>query len=131
MIDWTEEKLIEAGYRIQNALITNVDLSTADYCAADLRIALDGNGWGVVMGGYKLAHAGTYIKFDEVEGHKEGFEAILKIMWVLDSDSLFGLKGKYARVATKGWGDTVKIIGHITKDQWFDYGSFFKKENEE
>lgn len=131
MIDWTEDKLIEEGYRIQNALITNVDLSTADYCAADLRITLDGNGWGVVMGGYKLAHAGTYIKFDEVQGHKEGFEAILKIMWVLDSDSLFGLKGKYVRVATKGWGDTVKIIGHITKDQWFDYGSFFKKENEE
>ena len=131
MIEWTEDKLIEEGYRIQNALITNVDLSTADYCAADLRITLDGNGWGVVMGGYKLAHAGTYIKFDEVEGHKEGFEAILKIMWVLDSDSLFGLKGKYVRVATKGWGDTVKIIGHITKDQWFDYGSFFKKENEE
>ena len=130
MIDWTEEKLIEAGYRIQNALITNVDLSTADYCAADLRITLDGSGWGVVYGGYKLAHAGTYVDFDEVEGNKEGFEAILKIMWVLDSNSLFDLKGKYVRVATKGWGDTVKIIGHITKDQWFDYGSFFKKEED-
>lgn len=130
MIDWTEKKLIEAGYKIRNAKITNVDLSTADYCAADLRIMLDGSGWGVVMGGYKLAHAGTYIKYEEVEGNKEGFEAILKIMWVLDSDSLFGLKGQYVRVATKGWGDTVKIIGHITKDQWFDYGSFFKKEDD-
>ena len=131
MIDWTEEKLIEAGYKINNAKITHIDLSTADYCAADLRITLDGSGWGVVMGGYKLAHAGTYIKFEEVEGNKEGFEAILKIMWVLDSDSLFGLKGQYVRVATKGWCDTVKIIGHITEDKWFDYGSFFEKETED
>lgn len=130
MIDWTEEKLIEAGYRIQNALIINVDLSTVNFCSADLAITLEGDGWGVVIGGYKLAHAGTYIKFDEVQGHKEGFELILKIMWVLDSDSLFDLKGKYVRVATKGWGDSVKIIGHIIKDQWFDYGSFFKKEND-
>ena len=127
MIDWTEEKLIKAGYKIQNAKITDIDLSTSAACAADLRIVLDGSGWGVVMGGYKLAHAGTYIKFEEVEGNKKGFEAILKIMWVLDSDSLFGLKGQYVRVATKGWGGIVKIIGHITEDQWFDYGSFFKE----
>lgn len=127
MIDWSEEKLIEAGYQIKNAKIINIDLSTANYCAADLSITLEGNGWGVVMGGYKLANAGTYINFEEVKGHKEGFEAILKIMWVLNNDSLFGLKGQYVRVATKGWGDTVKIIGHITKDQWFDYGSFFKE----
>lgn len=131
MIDWTEEKLSKAGYHIKNAKIVSIDLSTADYCAADLRIVLDGSGWGVTYGGYKLAHAGTYIKFDEIEGSKEGFEAILKIMWVLDSDSLKDLKGQYIRVATRGWGESVKIIGHITKDKWFDYGSFFEKETED
>lgn len=36
-----------------------------------------------------------------------------------------GMKGKYVRVATKGWGSTVKIIGNILEDKWFDYGSFF------
>lgn len=129
MIDWTEEKLIAEGYTLRNALITNVDLSTENYCSATLSIILDGDGWGVCYGGYKLGHAGTYIKREEIEGTKQGFEAILQIMWVLNSDSLFGLKDKYVRVATKGWGDTIKIIGHITKDQWFDYGSFFDKEN--
>lgn len=128
MIDWTEEKLIAEGYKIQNARITHIDLSTENYCCADLRITLDGGGWGVTYGGYKLAHAGTYIKREEIEGNKRGFEAILYIMWVLDTDSLYDLKDKYVRVATKGWGSTVKIIGHILKDQWFDYGSFFGKE---
>ena len=67
------------------------------------------------------------LKREEIEGSKKGFEAILNIMWTLEADSLIGLKDKYVRVATKGWGDSVKIIGHITKDRWFDYGSFFKK----
>lgn len=128
MIEWTEEKLIAEGYQIKNACITSIDLSTENYCSADLRITLDGAGWGVCYGGYKLGHAGTYIEREEIQGNKQGFEAILNIMWVLGSDSLFDLKGKYVRVATKGWGDTVKIIGHITKNQWFDYGSFFDGE---
>lgn len=127
MIDWTEKKLRDEGYEICNAKITNVDLSTESHCAADLNITLEGDGWGVIYGGYKLASAGTYLKREEIEGSKKGFEAILNIMWTLEADSLIGLKGKYVRVATKGWGDSVKIIGHITKDRWFDYGSFFEK----
>lgn len=27
------------------------------------------------------------------------------------------MQGKYVRVATKSWGDTVKIVGNIIKDQ--------------
>lgn len=34
--------------------------------------------------------------------------------------------GGYCRVATKGWGSTVKIIGNIINNLWFDYDSFFK-----
>jgi hypothetical protein len=128
MIDWTEEKLIEAGYTIRNAKITKVDLSTENHCAADFYMVLDGDGWGVCYGGYKLGHGGTYLKQNEIEGSDEGMAAILNIMWVVESDSLIGLKDKYVRVATKGWGDTVKIIGHITKDRWFDYGSFFSQK---
>ena len=126
MKQWTERKLKDAGYDIKNALITSVDLTTKDHAAASFDIVLDGSGWGVVYGGYKLATAGTYMKQEEIEASKEGFEAILNIMWVLESDSLKELKGRYVRVATKGWGDSVKIIGHITKDKWFDYETFFE-----
>lgn len=52
-------------------------------------------------------------------------------MRVVGVDSLNDMKGKYVRVATKGWGDTVKIIGNITKDEWFDYGTFFKESENE
>lgn len=128
MKKWTEKELKEKGYEIKNALITSVDLSTKDHAAADFSIVLDGNGWGVRFGGYKLATAGTYLNQDEIEGSKKGFEAILNIMWVIGVDSLKELEGKYVRVATKGWRASVKIIGHITKNRWFDYESFFSEE---
>ncbi len=128
MKQWTERELKDAGYDIKNALITSVDLTTRDHAAASFDLALDAGEWQVVYGGYKLATAGTYMEQEEIEASKKGFEAILNIMWVLESDSLKELKGKYVRVATKGWGDRVRIIGHITKDRWFDYGTFFEGE---
>ena len=128
MKQWTEKELKDAGYDLKNALITNVDLTTKDYAAADFSITLSGGGWGVCLGGYKLATAGTYVNQEQIEGSKKGFESILNIMWVVESDSLKGLEGKHVRVATKGLGSSVKIIGHITKDRWFDYESFFSEE---
>lgn len=130
MKKWTEKELIEAGYTIQNAEIKSVDLSTENYCCADLPITLDGYGWGVVYGGYCLGKGGTAYDIDEIQGSEQGMAAILTIMRVVGVDSLNAMKGKYVRVATKGWGDTVKIIGNVIKDEWFDYGSFFKKEEE-
>ena len=128
MKQWTEKELKEEGYEIKNALITSVDLSTKDHAMADFSIALDGSGWGVCLGGYKLATAGTYLNQDEIKGWKKGFEAILNIMWVIGVDSLKELEGKYVRVAIKPLSSSVKIIGHITKNKWFDYESFFSGE---
>lgn len=34
----------------------------------------------------------------------------------------------HVRVATKGLGHSVKIIGNFIKDEWFDYESFFEDE---
>ena len=113
---WTEENLIQNGYEIKNARITSVDISTRDYASAVLELTLDGDGWGVVYGGYKLATAGTCLRREEIESNGKGFESILNIMWVIGVDSFSELKGKYVRVATKGWGDSVKIIGNSTGD---------------
>lgn len=131
MKKWTEKELIESGYTIQNAKITNADLSTENYCCCDMPITLDGGGWSVVYGGYCLGKGGTSYKIDEIEGSKQGMAAILTIMRVVGVDSMNDMKGKYVRVAVKGWGDSVKIIGNIIKDEWFDYGTFFKEADSE
>jgi hypothetical protein len=128
---WTKEELIEAVYKIENAKITNVDLSTETYCCADLPITLDGDGWGVVYGGYCLGKGGTAYKIDEIQGSEQGMAAILTIMRVVGVDSLNAMKGKYVRVATRGWGDSIKIIGNIIKDEWFDYGTFFMEDEDD
>lgn len=63
-------------------------------------------------------------------GSAKGEEAIMRIMDTLEVSDLMNMKGKYARIATKGWGSSVKIIGNITKDKRFDYESFFKEDNQ-
>lgn len=52
----------------------------------------------------------------------------MRIMDVVGVSRLEDMKGKYIRVATKGWGSTVKIIGNIINNRWFDYDSFFKEK---
>lgn len=129
MTKWTEQKLIEKGYKIENAKITRVDISTRDYASAVLEMTIEGSGWGVVYGGRKLAHSGTYINLEEIESSGKGFESILSIMWIIGVDSFAELKGQYVRVATKGWGDRCEIIGNILKDEWFDYRTFFDDDD--
>ena len=66
----------------------------------------------------------------EFKGSASGMEAIMRIMDVVGVEDLVDLKGKHVRVATKGWGSSVKIIGHFIKDQWFDYSSFYEDKKE-
>lgn len=132
MIKWTEQKLIEEGYKIQNARITHIDLSSEAHGCLSLKMVLDGGGWGCVYGGYKLGTAGTYMKEESLSGSAAGLECIIRIMHTLGVDLFTELNGKYIRVATKGWGDSVNIIGNILNDKWFDQKSFFEdtKDNE-
>ena len=131
MTHYTQDKLTNLGYRIENALITNVDLSMADYGCFTLSMTLDGGGWGVVYGGYCLGKGYLGADDDFFDGSAAGMEYIMRIMDTVGVEKIQDLKGKYVRVATKGWGSSVKIIGNILKDQWFDAETFFtdKKEN--
>lgn len=123
----TLDKLIAAGYSVQNAKITNVSLNTKDYGCLTLAMVLEGcGGGGVVYGGYCLGKG--YLGAEEFEGSAKGMEAIMRIMNVVGVSDLLDMKDKYIRVATKGWGSTVKIIGNIINDIWFDYETFFKGE---
>lgn len=129
MRDWNKEELIAEGYKIENAQITSVDLSMADHGCLTLALALDGGGWGCVYGGYVLGHG--YLGADKFEGSADGIEYIMRIMDVVGVEKFNYMKNEYVRVATKGWGGSVKIIGHIIKDKWFDIESFFKDKEAE
>lgn len=131
MKNYTYEQLIESGYRIENAFITNVDLSMADHGCLTLVMTLEGDGWGVVYGGYCLGHGYLGADDDFFDGSAAGMEYLMRIMDTVGVEKFQDLKGKYVRVATKGWGNSVKIIGNIINDKWFDAETFFadKEEN--
>lgn len=131
MKKYTQEQLIETGYKIENALIESVDLSMADYGSLTLAMTLKAGSWGVVYGGYCLGKGYLGADDDFFSGSAAGMEYLIRIMDTVGVESFQCLKGKYVRVATKGWGDTVKIIGNIIEDKWFDAETFFvdKREN--
>ena len=131
MKKYTQEQLTEAGYSIENALITNVDLSMADHGCLTLAMTLEGSGWGVVYGGYCLGKGYLGADDDFFDGSAAGMEYLIRIMDTVGVEKFQDLKGKYVRVANKGWGSSVKIIGNIIKDKWFDAETFFadKEQN--
>lgn len=131
MKKWTKDLLEANGYELRNAYIKNVSFGMKDYGFLSLELTLEGDGWGVnYMGpsiGRKYYINGESIKDGNAanfEGYEGGAEAIVRILDVVDCPEFESLKGKYIRAATKR-GKSVKIIGNIIKDQWFDYGSFF------
>ena len=131
MKKYTQEQLIVSGYSIENALITNVDLSMADHGCFTLAMTLECGGWGVVYGGYCLGKGYLGADDDFFQGSAAGMEYLMRIMDTVGVENFQDLNGKYVRVATKGWGSSVNIIGNIIKDKWFDAETFFedKKEN--
>ena len=130
MKKYTQEQLTEAGYSIENALITNVDLSMADHGCLTLVMTLEGDSWGAVYGGYCRGHGYLGAADDFFDGSAVGMEYLIRIMDTVGVEKFQDLKGKYIRVATKGWGDPVKIIGNIIKDKWFDAETFFADHKE-
>lgn len=130
MKNWTEEELTNAGYKIENARITSVNLSMADRGCMCLEMTLEGAGWGTCYGGFVLGKG--YVGCDEefFSGSAAGMEYIIRIMDVLECERFNDMKGKYVRVATMGWGYRVHIIGNVIKDHWFDQDSFFEDKKE-
>lgn len=130
MKKWTKELLEAEGYEIWNAKIRNVSLSMEDHGCLVSYLSLDGHGIGCNYGGYVLGKG--YVGAKNFEGYASGIEAIMRIMDTVGCSKYESMKGEYVRVASKGWGSTVKIIGNILEDKWFDYESFFNdKEKEE
>ena len=107
---------------IMNAHITNVSLTMED--VPTFYITLEGDGWGVNMGGYCIGKG--YLGSDNISVESgAGLEAMLRIMDTVGVSSWEDLKGKYCRIESDGWGSTVKKIGNIINNKWFDLKEFF------
>jgi hypothetical protein len=132
MIDLSESLLREFGYMIGNCLIESADLSMENHGCLDMTLRLSGQ-VNVCFGGYVLGKGYLGANDDFWKGSAAGLEYIMRIMDVVGVERFQDLKGKYVRVAHKGLGSSVKIIGNITKEKWFDAESFFKdkRENED
>lgn len=125
MIEWDKNRLENDGYNIENAIIKSVDLSMADHGWLVLTMDVEGDGLGCVYGGYGLGKG--FVGASNFEGSKNGVEYLMRIMNIAECDTFNQLEGKYIRVATKGWGEPIKIIGNLVKDKWFDARSFFEE----
>lgn len=125
MKKWTERELIKNKFTIWNGKITDVDLSMADHGCITLGLAISGYGCCVVYGGYCLGHG--YVGADEFDSTDKAMVYLMRIMDTIGVERFNDLKGKYVRVASEGWGSTVKIIGNIIDDNWFDAESFFEE----
>lgn len=123
MKKWTKEQLEANGYKIENAQIESTRFTMADHGVLTSYLVLNGHGWGACYGGYVFGNG--YLGSEYFEGSASGVEAIMRIMDTVGVDEYEKMKGKYVRVATKGLGSSVKIIGNILDDKWFDYESFF------
>lgn len=111
---------------IENARITEADLSMADHGCFTLALTLQGDGWAVVFGGRCLGKG--YLGAEKFEGSSKGIEEIMRIMDVVGVDKFSQLEGKYIRVdISDGWGATITKIGNIIEDKWFDYKEFYNK----
>ena len=128
----TTKELVNAGYTIENALISSVDISMEDYGCVVYKIVLKGGGWGCVFGGYCLDHGylgATDFDGSEFDGSEKGIESIARIMDAVGVSRFNDMKGRYIRVATKGWGEPIKIIGNIVREKCFDSEAFFSDVN--
>lgn len=110
MRNWTEKDLINSGYTIENAQIKSVSLNMENHGCLCLDLAIEWKGSGCVYGGYVLGKG--YVGADDefFSGSAKGCEAIMRIMDTVGESDLLNMKGKYIRVAHRGWGSSEKLL---------------------
>ena len=123
----TQMELLQSGYQILNAKITDADLSMADQGVLIMRLTLAGNGWSTNYGGYVLG-VGS-LGASEFTGMSKGIEQIMRVMDTVGVAHFKELAGSYVRIAiSRSDNSHVHIIGNIITDKWFDIADFFTEE---
>ena len=110
---------------IENAKIASADLDMSDHGVLTYYLTLEGRSWGCNFGGIVIGNG--YLGAKEFTGSDKGIEAIMRIMDTVGVERWNDLKGKYVRVYTGGWGNTINKIGNIIEDKWFDQKEFFSE----
>lgn len=109
---------------IENAKITDVSLTFADHGCLTFYVTVEGNGWGVSIGGYCIGKG--HLGAKEFTSTDKGLVVMMKIMDAIGVDKWEDIKGKYCRVEMGSWGDRVYKIGNIITDKWVDLKEEFK-----
>lgn len=110
---------------IENAKIAKVSISMNDRGCLTFWLVLEGRAWVTSFGGYCVGKG--YLGADEFSAENGGgLVAMMRIMDTVGVEKWEDLVGKYCRVKVERWGSTIKVIGNIMKDQWFDIDEFFK-----
>lgn len=106
---------------IQNAIIQNARITTAERGFLDCWLQLDYGGAGQGFGGYALYLPKSFAHHQllSVAGH-----FLFRVMEVAGVDTWEQLPGKTIRV--KGTHSRIQAIGHIVKDDWFNPAEDFK-----
>lgn len=113
---------------IKNAKITNISVSMEDHGCLTFYITLDGGGWGCNYGGYCIGKG--YLGAKEFYSTNAGLEILMRIMDTVGVEKWEDLEGKYCRVKTEGWGGTIRAIGNILTNKWFDIKEFYSNYND-
>ena len=119
---------MEERMEVVNAVIESAKIEIEDHGILTAGLFLDYSGSGQEFGGYCLGSSRPLQDKGNIMGHF--IRRILEVVGVSDWDNL---KGKTIRVKKpRGWGGTIKSIGHIVKDDWFcpevDFSIFNKGE---
>ena len=109
---------------IENAKIEKVSITMEDHGCLTFYVNLKGNAWCTAFGGYCIGKG--YLGAEEFTSENGGgLVAMMRIMDTVGVHRWEDLAGKYIRVETRGW-DSIKKIGNIIEDKWFDIEEFFK-----
>ncbi|MBO5384532.1 MAG: hypothetical protein J6A30_09555 [Ruminococcus sp.] len=114
---------------ICNVKITGTSITMSDRGCLTFYVTVEGASMGCNLGGYCIGHG--YLGSEEFRAEKgSGLVAMMNIMNVVGVERWEDLKGKYCRIASNGYGQTVDEIGNLIEDKWFNLRKFFEGQQQ-
>jgi len=105
---------------IVNAVIKKTQLGYESHGILSASLLLEWKGGGVWFGGYTLDAVPGNDRALGRRPHAACGAWVAGILKTVGVDNWEDLPGKFVRVKTAGWGSSIKVIGHLIEDKWFD-----------